>query len=260
MAGTFPDSARVDAPVEFLERAVFVPGANALVLSDLHVGKAAASRVEAPIDDGGDVIDRLERLLGRVDAETVVVAGDLLHSFSTVPRGADWTVTRLERVVAEAGSELVVTPGNHDKMLEAVYDGHAPDAYVLADGETLVCHGHERPDLETFDANPESDDHQALESSSLERVVIGHDHPALSVGGRKLPCFLYARDVWRGLDVLMLPAFTRSASGVTINRARGTDLQSPVICPLDPFHPVIRDEAADETRWFPPLEACRHLL
>ncbi|MFC7215510.1 metallophosphoesterase [Saliphagus sp. GCM10025334] len=259
MAGTFSDSARVDAPVEFLERAVFVPGANALVLSDLHVGKAAASRVEAPIDDGGDVIDRLERLLGRVDAETVVVAGDLLHSFSAVPRGADWTVTCLERVVAEAGGELVVTPGNHDKMLEAVYDGRAPDACVLADGKTLVCHGHERPDLERVDAEIETES-ENRKDSSLERVVVGHDHPALSVGGRKLPCFLYARDAWRGLDVLMLPAFTRSASGVTINRTRGIDLQSPVIRSLDPFHPVIRDEGADETRWFPPLETCRHLL
>ncbi|MFC7240149.1 metallophosphoesterase [Saliphagus sp. GCM10025317] len=259
MAGAFPDSVRVDAPVEFLERAVFVPGANALVLSDLHVGKAAASRVEAPIDDGSDVIDRLERLLGRVDAETVVVAGDLLHSFSTVPRGADWTVTRLERVVAETDAELVVTPGNHDKMLESVYDGRAPDAYVLADGETLVCHGHEQPDIERVDAEPETE-FENREGSNLERVVVGHDHPALSVGGRKLPCFLYTRDAWCGLDVLMLPAFTRSASGVTINRARGSDLQSPVIRSLEPFHPVIRDEGADETRWFPPLEACRHLL
>ncbi|UTF53632.1 metallophosphoesterase [Natronosalvus rutilus] len=259
MAGTFPDSARVDVPVEFLERAVFVPGANALVLSDLHVGKAAASRVEAPIDDGSDVIDRLERLLGCVDAETVVVAGDLLHSFSTVPRGADWTVTRLERIVADAGAEFVVTPGNHDGMLEAVYDGHAPDAYMLADGETLVCHGHEQPDLERVYAESETE-FENYEGSNLERVVVGHDHPALSVGGRKLPCFLYARDAWRGLDVLMLPAFTRSASGVTINRARGIDLQSPMVRSLEPFHPVIRDDSAGETRWFPPIEACRHLL
>lgn len=234
-----------DSWFEVLERAIYVPSADTLVLADLHLGRAAASRVEAPIDDSGDVRDRLSTLVATTAPETVVVAGDLLHSFSSVPRGVDWHVTQLERSIHEAGAELIVTPGNHDSMLEAVYDGPTADTHLLGDGKTAVCHGHEMPSLEG-------------RAAGIERVVVGHDHPAISIGGRKLPCVLYASDHWRGCDVAMVPAFTESAAGVTINRLRGAALQSPVIRDVGACRPIVHEE--DGALWFPPLEACRSLL
>lgn len=232
----------VSLPVTPLERAVFVPDAGALVLADTHFGRGEAANVEVPLGDGTDVIERLRELLERCTPETVVVAGDLLHSFSRVPRGVEESLQSVRAAVDDAGATLVVTPGNHDTMLENVYDGETAPEYRLEDGETVVCHGHEPPE------------------ASAERYVVGHDHPALSVEGRKRPCFLYGPAAYDGADVLVLPAFTRVAPGSTVNGMRGRDFQSPLVVDADAFHPGVRDDAADETLWFPPLGECRRLL
>ncbi|SDJ84557.1 metallophosphoesterase [Natronorubrum texcoconense] len=232
----------VDLPVSPFERALFVPDADALVVADLHLGKAVDSSVDAPIDDGSDVRDRLESLLERTAPETVVVAGDLLHSFSRLPRGVERDLAGLETVVDGAGASLVVTPGNHDTMLEDAFDGDTSPEYRLADGETVVCHGHEAPALEA------------------DRYVVGHDHPALSVDGRKLPCFLYGPGVYEGADVIVCPAFTRLASGATVNGMGARDFQSPLVTNPGQFHPAVWDDSSEEPLWFPPLGECRRLL
>jgi hypothetical protein len=228
--------------VALLDRAVYLSNADALVLADVHFGRAASSNVDAPVDEDGDVCERLETLLAARRPETVVVAGDLLHSFSRVPRGVERSVARFVDRIEDAGASLVVTPGNHDTMLEDVFSGTAVDEHRLADGETVVCHGHEPP------------------RTTAERYVVGHDHPALSIDGRKLPCFLYAPESYDGADVLVLPAFTRLASGMTDNRARTGDFQSPLVTDVDAAYPAVRDAAADETLWFPPLGESRRLL
>lgn len=253
----------VDLPVTLTERAVYLPEADALVCADLHVGRGAASNVDAPIDEASDVVGRLTGLLDRFDPATVVVAGDLLHSFSRVPRGVERSVDALRAAVYETGAALVVTPGNHDAMLDGVFDGRRQAEYRLDDDETVVLHGHEAPE------------------TPAGRYVIGHDHPALSVEGRKLPCYLYGPGVYRvasgdesaldgdepvsadhpdAADVLVLPAFTTIARGTTVNGMRGGDFQSPLVTDAGAFHPAVRDERDDETLWFPPLRECRRLL
>ncbi|MFC6717987.1 metallophosphoesterase [Natrialbaceae archaeon GCM10025810] len=234
----------VDVPFAPLERAVYVPDAQALVCADVHLGKARGSNVDAPLDDAGDALSRLESLLDRTAPETVVVAGDLLDSFSRIPLEVKRDVDAVTDLVADAGASFVVTPGNHDTLLSSAYDGETAREYRLDDGETVVCHGHERPETETH----------------VERYVIGHDHPALSVEGRKVPCFLYGPNAYEGVDVLVLPAFTRLARGTTVNAMYGRDFQSPLVSDADRFHPAIRDDSSDRTLWFPPLGKCRRLL
>ncbi|AFZ72139.1 metallophosphoesterase [Natronobacterium gregoryi] len=231
----------VDVPFSVLERAGYFPSANALVVADIHLGRAVASSVDAPIDDGKDVRDRLAGLLECTDAATVVVAGDLLHSFDRVPRGVERDLEALASTVDERGADLVVTPGNHDTMLEDVFDGSTADEYRL-DDETVVCHGHEPPETDA------------------DRYVVGHDHPALSVDGRKLPCVLYGPDVYNGADVLVLPAFTRLAGGATVNGMTARNFQSPFVTDADAFYPAVQDGEVGETLWFPPLGECRELL
>lgn len=234
----------VDVPFSPLERAAYVPAADALLLADLHLGRAEASNVDAPIDDGADVRERLAALLERTGADAVVVAGDLLHSFDRVPHGVARDLSALESAVDEAGADLIVTPGNHDAMLESAFDGETAAEYRLADGETVVCHGHEDP----------------MSHTDAPLYVVGHDHPALSIEGRKRPCFLYGPGVYDGSDVLVLPAFTRLAGGATVNGMRTRDFQSPLVTDADAFYPAVWDGEREESLWFPPLGKCRHLL
>jgi hypothetical protein len=221
--------------MELRDRAVLL--GETLVLSDLHVGKEATA-VEFPVGERADLVDRLSALLAWGTPETVVLAGDVLHSFGSVPTGAAETLHDLERAVRDAGAELVVTPGNHDRMLDGVWHGRTRQSYRV--GETLVCHGHERPE------------------ETATRYVVGHDHPTIEIEGRRRPCYLVGEQD-RG-EVVMLPAFTRLVRGVVVNDMRAHEFQSPLVTDADALRPVVWDDDAGEPLEFPPLGEFRRLL
>jgi hypothetical protein len=238
--------------VVYRDRAVYLPDADALVIADLHLGRAEASNVDFPLGERQDLVERLDALLDRFEPAEVVVAGDVLHSFGRVPVAVERSLGSILETIDDAGVDLVVTPGNHDSQLAVVYDGVTTEEYRLDDG-TVVCHGHERP------------------SAEADRYVIGHDHPTIEIEGKRRPCYLYGQGVFdaeRGAnggagtrsDVLMLPPFNRLIRGVTVNGTHAADLQSPFVRRLDEFHPVVRDEDGDETLRFPPLGKLRSHL
>lgn len=235
-----------DGPIAYRDRAIYLPAADALILADLHVGKDATSNVQLPMGERDDLRDRLADLVDRFDPGEVVVAGDLLHAFDEVPRGVEESVVDLRDAARKRGAEFVVVRGNHDAMLDSVFHGTVAGEYRLADGDTVVCHGHEAP--ETVEG--------------VGRYVIGHDHPAIEIEGRRHPCFLHGAGAHgrTGADVLVCPAFNRLCSGTTVNGTGSWDLLSPLVTNLDAYRPVVRDEDADETLTFPPLGRFRKLL
>lgn len=231
---------------QFRDRAAYLPGEDALVVADLHVGRDADSAVEIPLGERADLTDRLAALLEAFDPAQVVFAGDVLHAFDRLPEGIEETFANLRATVADAGAELVVVRGNHDGMLDALgaFDVDARDAYRV--GDTVVCHGHERPEIGG--------------SADPARYVVGHDHPAIEIEGKRRPCLLYGPGSFRGADVLMLPAFNRLAPGTTVNGMRTRDFMSPLVTDADALRPVVRDEEGGETLGFPPLGEFRRLL
>ena len=222
------------------DRAVYLPDPSTLVLADVHLGKDAASNVEMRLGEREDVTRRFAALVERFDPDEVVIAGDLLHSFSSLPRGVAETLDELLGTAREAGARMVVTPGNHDAMLGDLWEGPAEREYRV--GDWLVTHGHEAPE------------------SAADRYLVGHDHPAIEIEGQRRPCYLYGEGVYRGADVLVLPAFTRLAAGTPVNGARRGDLMSPLARDVGAFRPLVRDEAADETLAFPRLSEFRRML
>jgi putative SbcD/Mre11-related phosphoesterase len=224
----------------FRDRALYVPGEDALVLTDLHLGRDETSNVELRLGEHEDIVDRFGALVDKFAPREVVFGGDLLHSFGSLPRGVMETVSELRAILDDADANAVVTPGNHDSMLGQIWKGPTEDEHRLGDG--LVLHGHEPPD------------------ATAEWYVVGHDHPTISIEGQRRPCYLWGEGTYRGADVLMLPSFTRLAAGVEVNGMRAADFQSPLVTNADAFRPVVRDEDADETLRFPPLGQFRRLL
>jgi uncharacterized protein len=219
----------------FRDRAVHFPSTGTLVLADVHLGRDHASNVELPLGERTDVLDRLDRLLERFGPEEVVVAGDLLHSFDRLPAEVERTLAALETHVVEAGAGLVAIEGNHDTMLASLLETVTEHAV----GDVLVSHGHDAPDSE----------------ASLH--VIGHEHPAITIEGRKRPCYLVGPAASGG-RALVLPAFTRLAPGTDVSRTRA--FRSPILRTPGEYRPVVRDEEGDETLWFPPLAEFRAML
>jgi putative SbcD/Mre11-related phosphoesterase len=213
---------------------------STLVLADCHVGRGTGGNLEFPVGSGGEMVERFRDLLVRHDPETVVLAGDLLHSFRTVPRTVETTVAGFRDACRDAGATLVVTPGNHDTMLDSVWDGPTESEYRI--GDTVVCHGHEPPETDA------------------DRYVVGHDHPTIEIEGQRRPCYLVGEDQYRGADVVMLPSFNKLNAGVVVNRMEASEFQSPLITDTDRLKPVVWDEQARQSRTFPPLGEFRRML
>lgn len=226
------------AGVTFRDRAAYL--ADTLVLADLHVGADAASGVEFRLGEREDLTRRFGALVEHFDPSAVVLAGDLLHSFGTIPEGVVETVSALRRTAREAGVRAVVTPGNHDTLLSELWDGPTEREYRA--GDTVILHGHEAAE------------------SDADRYVVGHDHPVIAIEGQRHPCYLYGPETYRGADVLVLPAFTRLMRGSTVNGMTATDFQSPLVTNADALRPVVRDEDADESLEFPALGSFRRFL
>ena len=227
--------------ITFRERAVYLEATETLVVADLHLGRAATSAVDVPLEEAGDIHARLAGLLERFEPRQTVFAGDMLHSFSTVPAGVDETVDELYRQSREAGCEVRALEGNHDRLLAAVWPEKVEKSVRLAD-QTVICHGHTEPDRDG------------------ERYVIGHDHPAINIEGKRHPCLCVDPTGYRGRELVVLPAFTRLAGGVELNRLRADALQSPLIKSVESLQPHIWDADDETALQFPPLGEFRRLL
>lgn len=213
---------------------------DTLVVADLHIGRGTGGELEFPVGSGSDMVERFRDLVQRHDPEVVVLAGDVLHSFQTVPRTVENTVDGLKATCHDAGARLVVTPGNHDTMLESVWDGPTKQAFRA--GETLILHGHDAPE------------------GDAPRYIVGHDHPTIEIEGQRRPCYLVGENQYCGGEVVMLPSFNKLNAGVRVNTMSAGEFQSPLVTDADRLAPVVWDERARETRDFPPLGEFRRML
>jgi len=223
----------------FRDRALLL--GDALVVADLHLGRGAASAVEAPVPDGEDVLDRLDALVRTHDPETMVLAGDVLHAFDTVPAGVRPRLRAVETLAAETDTELVTLEGNHDAMLGTLRHGPVADSHRL-DESTVVVHGHESPAV------------------TADRYVLGHDHPTIEIEGQRRPCWLVGPGGPGGAEPVVQPSFTRFAPGVTVNGMDAAAFQSPLVTDADALAPVVWDDEAGDALRFPPLGEFRHRL
>lgn len=193
------------------ERAVHFPAEGALLVADVHLGKAQAfRRLGVPVPEGTTegTLARLARAIDATGATQVVVLGDLLHAaLATATSRGEATraaVTRWRR--ARAAVRFTLVRGNHDARA-----GDPPAEWGVevvdepwALGPFALCH-EPRPD------------------AAGRYVLAGHLHPALHLSGRgpgrvRLPCFHF------GARVGVLPAFGEFTGGVGVRAAPGDRL------------------------------------
>ena len=206
------------------ERAVYWPRGGALIVADVHFGKAATFRAGGIPVPGGTTAAMLRRLSAALDATAaarLLILGDLLHARAgraphTLEQVAAWRATR-------SALHITLIRGNHDSRA-----GDPPgdwgvewlDAPVV---ESPFVWLHEPPDCRAgwqpasaAPADKEASWQLALQASGgVEEAgcqtalqgypVAGHVHPAVALGGNgraiTLPCFYFGR------DYALLPAF-----------------------------------------------------
>lgn len=175
-------------------RAVCWSRRRILVVSDLHLGKAAAFRHHGIAVPEGSVADDLRRLSGLLEAcgaGWLVITGDLFHA----PEGHRPAVFDLIGAWRRrhAGLRVTLVSGNHDRALHrlpAEWGLEVRPEGLLEEGLLFVHHPPAPAGL------PEE----------VRAVLCGHLHPALRLTGAgralRAPCFWLQQE-----RVLVLPGF-----------------------------------------------------
>lgn len=166
-------------------RALYWPRLRWLVVSDLHLGKAAHFRkAGVALPEGHDeaTLSRLDGLLYEFTPERLLILGDLFHS----SHNHNWDL--FTRWAAYKGSHLHLVKGNHDILADRRY----------AEAGLQVCH-------DTLEEGPFVFSHDPAERPGCY-VIGGHIHPGVLLSGQgrqhlRLQCFAF------GVNIGLLPAF-----------------------------------------------------
>lgn len=192
-------------------RAALLPASRTLLVSDIHLGKAATFRQAGiPVPEGSAQRDlaRLERLVVEHDIARLVVLGDLFHARSGCTREVfdEFAATR----ACLRDTRVVLVLGNHDRGVGRLPATLGIDACVAALDEPPFHLVHE----------------PATGIAAADRrlfTVAGHLHPTVklsSKSGDRLTdrCFVLET------DALVLPAFGSFTGGHRVTYREGMRL------------------------------------
>jgi uncharacterized protein len=179
-------------------RALYWDRLRWLVVSDLHLGKAAHFRkAGAALPEGQDeaTLARLDAVIANFRPERLLILGDLFHS-SHNNSWAPFTAWALRQNIA-----LHLVPGNHDILADRRY----AEAGITVRPERWTMGGFQFA--------------HADEGDKGGCTISGHVHPGVVLAGRgrqsmRLPCFLIND------HRVLLPAFGTSTGTFVIQPGR----------------------------------------
>ena len=169
------------------KKAIYWQGQRTLILSDLHLGKAAHFRrngIPIPAQIHQKDLDLLEILLHYYDVQKVIVVGDLIHA------NANGEVLDFNNFLQKFQAiEFILIKGNHDRIA---------DRKILDLGFKSVCNTLNVEGI-TFVHEPEN---------CAEFQISGHIHPGVTVKlptnkHFRLPSFVVSE------QMIILPAFSQ---------------------------------------------------
>lgn len=169
------------------EKAVFLPEHNALLVSDLHLGKSMHFRkngIALPAGDSEKTLSELNNLIELLDCSRLYFLGDLFHS----EMNSEWKLL-VDFIKKFSDIEFTLIRGNHDLFEDRFYvdSGLKVEEYCIIGNAIKLLH-------------------KPPGTSSTHFVLCGHLHPAVVLTGKgkqriKLPCFVFNKKTG------ILPAF-----------------------------------------------------
>ena len=198
--------------IEIIDLALYLKETQVLVLADLHIGieeSLVKQGVMIPKFHFRDLVDRVENIFTTLakqkrKVKVVVINGDLKHEFGTISE-EEWRNTlKMLDYLARRCERIVLVRGNHDKKLGPIADKRKVlfvDEFI--DGEIMICHGDEIPKL----------------PPSVKTVIIGHEHPAVSIyeelRKETYKCFLVGKYLRK--NIIVMPSLNPLMEGTDVN-------------------------------------------
>lgn len=169
------------------QRALYWERERTLVLSDLHLGKAAHFRkngIAIPAQVTHNDLFRLERLLQHYPTERLLIVGDLIHAGKNSEIGLLYGLTQ-----KFPATRFLLIKGNHDRLTDTLLQ------------KIGIQEVHKSLTIGPLKFSHEPDTHSGNYS------ICGHIHPGVRLkmpdrSNISLPCFAVTR------KTLLLPAFS----------------------------------------------------
>ncbi|WP_439129535.1 ligase-associated DNA damage response endonuclease PdeM [Polaribacter sp.] len=178
-----------DAVLEITnQRVIFWEAQKSLILSDLHIGKAAhfqKSGIPIPKNVLTTDLERLKQLIHHFKAVKLIIVGDLFHAaYNTdLDEFKNW-LNQFKNL------KLQLIKGNHDRLSNSIYEQFNIEVFAseLTINSLTFVHDSIEPQIDSF-------------------IISGHIHPGVFIKGKgkqriKLPCFQISE------NQLILPAFS----------------------------------------------------
>lgn len=224
---------KIDNNIEIVDLCIFLKEQKVLVFGDVHIGYEEALNnkgVLVPRQQYKMTLERLEKTLDKLDVETVIINGDLKHEFGTILRTEWKDVFNLVDFLLSKCKRLIIMQGNHDKILKPIADKKNVEfvkSFVC--GSVLITHG----------------DFIPVEASDCKTIIIGHEHPAISIAEypriEKYKCFLVGK--WKTKKLIVMPSYNLLTEGTDVLFGK---FLSPFIENLDNFNVyVVGDQILD---------------
>ncbi len=189
----------------FIDGSVWFPEERILAFADLHLGYEADLRSKGVFVPGNEFASLRQRLIRTVtctEPRTIVIDGDFKHAFGRIS-DAEWRHAGQLLDILLQHAKVVLVAGNHDPLLGPLAEKNGLQVVPLfvSDGIAFF-HG---------DALPKS-------VPDVETVVIGHEHPAVTVrdGPRaeRVKCYLVG--TWKGKELIVLPSMFSLTEGTDV--------------------------------------------
>ena len=190
-----------DQRLQLLEdKALYLPEHAALLVSDIHLGKAETFQsfgIPIPNQLNQENLDRLKTLVAQHQPQQIFILGDLFHSSKAlVPE----VLIAWDQFVQASGANVTLIVGNHDRRLVNSLPPMAMTCEIdaVSIGGFLLSH------------EPEHHPQSGLN-------ICGHIHPVVKLRSHsdslRLPCFYFEQAQNR----LTLPSFGEFTGGYEID-------------------------------------------
>ncbi len=212
--------------IEIVDTALFVKKQKIVIINDLHIGyegELHAKGILIPRFQLDEIILKIEKIINKTKAKTLVINGDLKHEFGRISN-TEWreVLQFLDFVLKKV--KVVVIQGNHDPIIKPILEKknlQVVSKYIIDD--IAILHGDEIID------------------TKAKTIIIGHEHPAITIkeGSKieKYKCFLKGK--WGRKNLIVVPSFNPLLEGSDVLQG---NMLSPYLTDVSKFSVYITNK------------------
>lgn len=177
---------------------------DTLIISDLHFGYESSLNSQGlmiPQYQFEKVLDSLDRIQERANADRIILNGDIKHNFGNISKQEWKEVLSFIDYLSDIYVDIKVIKGNHDNFTQYILNKRdilMEENVIL--GTYLITHGHIIPENIP---------------DTVETIVIGHEHPCIGIRNQerveKVKTFLKGK--WNEFNLIVTPSFTPISHG-----------------------------------------------